>query len=271
MERVSADARLPLHPRKAQELFFELIEAGQYQQTSTGPTQKSIPDRLGRFQAFYATGIRDLKRGRWVRRSPTQEVEASSEADGLVYFRLCQEGKSIEILQRTDPSTWESNEEESDRQNHLALVSRITLQSISRLWLLAGSTFRLEINSTVEHSESETTKAEGKPNQDEVIASNSNVFEVDTDTVLRQTILVLLSGRYALDLKSSAQRAKTEGVLWQALRLRLFELSEMLPFHQALQLVEDAFQVISVRESECELPDMKTRFLLHSDTSIDQV
>ncbi|GAB9473197.1 hypothetical protein Gpo141_00010353 [Globisporangium polare] len=251
------EAKLPLHPRKAQQVFFELIQW----KTELTPqiAMTSLSKRIQHVQEQYLAGVYEAKRGQEFDCRPSL---AADKAPQRVVLRLTRDGSALQLLQAT--------EEEDESQ--LLLIKSVKLVDIQRIGVLSPPElgFRLQIcdpgsnqNDAEHQDEPERTPALLFTLPTELAASSA--------TALRHWVLALTCGANAF--QQQLQREKTgpqqpmTSLIWQAARLRIFELAHVVPLHDAVALSTLGVRQLLSSDELVELESSQQQPLLFLSTA----
>ncbi|KAJ0405118.1 hypothetical protein ATCC90586_009689 [Pythium insidiosum] len=243
--------RLPLHPRKAQELFAALLQIDGGDGSDT--VSQSLAERTRALQRRHAIAVSDAKRGHWFGRPEASE--------GLVFVKLSADGAAILV---SDASGYEDDEsEEQDGQAHApdgAIAVAIAVASVLRVRLLDDTDrFAIEWSAAVTKE-----PAAQDDDDDKLIATQTMVLEAESHEVLGSWLVALTCAVMATREATQPPRSQWERLLLQAIRLRVVELSDCLGIRAAVARMAQAYDRMRQRELEYDLPAFAALFLLQA-------
>ncbi|KAJ0401320.1 hypothetical protein P43SY_007889 [Pythium insidiosum] len=244
--------RLPLHPRKAQELFAALLQIDGGDGSDT--VSQSLAERTRALQRRHAIAVSDAKRGHWFGRPEASEA--------LVFVKLSADGAAILV---SDASGYEDDEsEEQNGPAHapdgaIAVAVAIAVASVLRVRLL-DDTDRFAI----EWSAAVTKEPAAQDDDDKLVATQTMVLEAESHEALGSWLVALTCAVMATREATQPPRSQWERLLLQAIRLRVVELSDCLGIRAAVARVTQAYDRMRQRELEYDLPAFAALFLLQA-------
>ncbi|KAG7392552.1 hypothetical protein PHYPSEUDO_000240 [Phytophthora pseudosyringae] len=199
---------LPLHPRRAQQLFQEVLLTDS--ELTPQLLEKSLPQRLLELQRLNLGGIQEAKRGtrfQRVRVATDSNPHAEAEAEEVT-LTLTKDGSTLQVATETADLT--------------ASLRLIDITGIV-LHMAPLHSFSLQLDGG---------------NNDEAGAA---VFVASSADALHRWIVALTCGVNAFQQQESSplnfSDAKQADLVWQAVRLRVFELAQVLGMATAIDHV----------------------------------
>ncbi|KAH7472402.1 uncharacterized protein KRP23_9396 [Phytophthora ramorum] len=205
---------LPLHPRRAQQLFQEILltDAGLTPHLS----EKSLPQRLHELQRLNLSGIQEAKRGtrfQRIRAATDSRPHVETEA---VTLQLAKDGSTLEIAP-------------VNVDNRVASVRLLDIKE-------------LVLHATPAHSVSLQLDAD---NNVDVLGTveATDVFVAPSVESFNRWMVALTCGVNAFQQQSSEPAfpdSKAADLVWQGVRLRVFELAQVLPLATVIKNVTNS-------------------------------
>ncbi|KAE9333597.1 hypothetical protein PF008_g14373 [Phytophthora fragariae] len=239
MEATPLVPPLPLHPRRAQQLFQEVLLTDA--ELTPHISEQSLPHRLQQLQRLNLSGIQEAKRGTRFHRiqaatdsSPHDEVEQ-------VTLKLSKDGSMLQVLSDTDG----------------AVTASLQLVDVQGITLHATPIHSFSLKLSQYDNEQDNNAAT-------VGATNTLVASSEGD--LNRWVLALTCGVNAFQRQRERQctepfppDAKVADLVWQAARLRIFELTEVMSLPEAIDHVSKSVPTCDFQQ--CEALRCRLQFL----------
>ncbi|KAG1692999.1 hypothetical protein DVH05_024035 [Phytophthora capsici] len=210
---------LPLHPRRAQQLLQDVLEIDS--NLTPQLSSKGLPERLRELQRLNLIGIQAAKRG-----SEFQLLQTLNSHTEKVKLRLTKDGSTVRIL-----------------GTNLVSVSLTTIKQIL-------------LHPTIPHGFSIRIGEETGENNDDIAPfSLRDIFIAGSAEVLNFWVVALTCGVNAFQQHQLRQSrcfpdVKEADLVWQAVRLRIFELSGVIGMSAAIQKVLRSIPDQDLEQSE---------------------
>ncbi|KAL3662209.1 hypothetical protein V7S43_012540 [Phytophthora oleae] len=210
-ELMTSQVFLPLHSRRAQQLFQDVLLTDS--ELTPQLSNKSLPERLRELQRLNLIGIQQAKRGtqfHLIRVAIASNLPNEAEE---VKLTLTKDGSTLQVL-GTD----------------FVSVSLVEIKGIT-------------LHSTISHSFSLQFEEETGDNNEEIAPlSTRDIFVAESGEALNCWVVALTCGVNAFQQQLSVQPKcfpddKEAGLVWQAVRLRIFELSGVVGMPTAIENV----------------------------------
>ncbi|KAG4038440.1 hypothetical protein PC123_g25997, partial [Phytophthora cactorum] len=209
---------LPLHPRRAQQLFQDALLTD-YELTPQ-LSDKSLPQRLLELQRLNLIGIQDAKRGTRFQRIRASNPHNESEEATLM---LTTDGSTIQVKTETNAGI---------ESLPLVKIKGITLQETPL------NSFSLQLDDPVDGNS----------------VGVGDIFVASNADTLNRWVVALTCGVNAFQQHQATQLnyrdTKQADLVWQAVRLRIFELAGVLGMPTAIDHVTRAIPEQDYRQSE---------------------
>lgn len=162
----------------------------------------------------------------------------SSGDSQCVTLRLTEDGSRLQVLQLASAGSEPGAAEQEDKT--LVVLTSVALIEIQRIVVSSTREFGFSLclrggscfNEEDDHSNSSSTST-----------SNSTAFVAPSAAELNQWVLMLTCGANAFQQQQQQLPPECgDPLLWQAARLRIFELAELLPLRDAVESVADGVQ-----------------------------
>ncbi|KAE9020306.1 hypothetical protein PR003_g14411 [Phytophthora rubi] len=236
MEATPLVLPLPLHPRRAQQLFQEVLLTD-----AELLSEQSLPQRLQQLQRLNLSGIQEAKRGARFQRIQAAADSSPHNEGEQVTLKLSKDGSTLQMLSDADGTV-------------TASLQLVDVQGIT-------------LHATPIHSFSlKLSQHDDEPDNNATTVGATNTLVASSEGDLNRWVLALTCGVNAFQRQRERQctepfspDAKAADLVWQAARLRIFELAEVMPLPEAIDHVTKS---VPTRDfQQCEALRCRLKFL----------